>query len=315
MFKRILLFLFVVILLAGCITKTPVATAPPNTKTGTYYFLSANNADPFYIPGIKGMTDAGNMVGMKTEFVGPLDLSVTAELKTFEELIANPNTKGILWYPLDFAAGKDLIAAAHAKGIPVINGALDDPYKTRDAFVGYDNTVLGTQAGAWAARLIDCKGSVGTIAVQSGPNVPERISGFEKYIKEVCPKVKIVKQATTDGSAANEAAVLEAYLIANPKLTLLWWADGAAGLQAQLWKEKQDLGVKTMFLATDMPPATLQAVKDGVFIGSVAQDTYTEEFISILMLDLINKGYRVPDTMYLSAILIDKSNVDKYIGK
>jgi ribose transport system substrate-binding protein len=302
------------LVLSGCAVKaTPVATPVSAERTGTYYFLAANNADPFYIPGVKGLTEAGEMVGMKTEFVGPMDLNVASQLKTFEELIVSPNTKGILWYPSDFAAGEDLITAAHAKGIPVIIGALDSPYKGRDAFVGYDNTVLGTQAGAWAAKLIDCKGTVGTVGIQSGPNVPERIAGFEAYIASVCPEVTIIPQVTHDGSAANEAATLEAYLIANPNLTLLWWADGAAGLQAQIWKEKQELGIKTMFLATDMPPATLQAVKDGVFVGSVGQDTYTEEFISIVMLDLLSKGYRVPDTMYLSAILVDKSNVDLYI--
>jgi hypothetical protein len=56
-------------------------------------------------------------------------------------------------------------------------------------------------------------------------------------------------------------------------------------------------------------------VKDGVFVSTIAQDTFTEEFISIIMLDLLSKGYRVPDTMYLSVIIIDKNNVDEYIEK
>lgn len=317
--KIVVVLVLLVMVLGACAKATPEPTAvvpvvvEPTQRPGAYYFLAANNADPFYIPGVKGMEEAGKLVGMKTEFVGPMDLNIAAQLKTFEELVASPNTKGILWYPSDFAIGEEIIAAAHEKGIPVIIGALDSPYKGRDAFVGYDNTVLGTQAGAWAAKLIDCKGSVGTIGIQSGPNVPERIAGFENYIRSVCPDVTIIPQVTHDGSEANEAATLEAYMIANPDLTLLWWADGAAGIQAQLWKEKQELGVKTMFLATDMPPATLQAVKDGVFVGSVGQDTYTEEFISIIMLDLLSKGYRVPDTMYLSTILVDKDNVDEYI--
>lgn len=315
MFKRSLVLLFVVMLLVGCASATPAPVSSSTQATGTYYFLAANNADPFYIPGVKGLTDAGKLVGMKTAFVGPMDLNVASQSATFEQLIANPDTKGIIWYELDFTAGESLIKAAHDKGIPVIIAAQDSPLKTRDAFVGYDNTVLGTQAGAWASKLIDCKGTVGTIGLQGSPNITQRIAGFENYIKVACPNVKIVPQATHDGSATSEAATLDAYMIANPDLTLLWWADGAAGIQAQAWKEKQDLGTKTLFLATDMPPATLQAVKDGVFIGSVGQDTYTEEFISVYMLDLLNKGYRIPDSLFLSAILVDKSNVDKYITK
>lgn len=311
--KKMYVFLIIALLLSACAKATPVAVQATAKPEGVYYFLAANNSDPFYIPGVKGFEDAGKLVGMKTEFVGPMDLNVNEQLKTFEQLVASPTTKGIFWYPSDFAVGEKIIEEAHKKGIPVVIGALDSPFKGRDAFIGYNNVVLGQQAGAWAAKLIDCKGSVGTIAIQSGPNLEERVAGFNDYIKKVCPDVKIVERATHDGSAASEAATLDAYMTANPDLTLLWWADGAAGIQAQAWKEKVAAGTKTIFLATDMPPATLQAVKDGVFAGTVAQDTYTEEFFGLLLMDYINKGYRVPDTLYLSAIMIDKSNVDKYM--
>jgi ribose transport system substrate-binding protein len=328
--KKIMYVLAVVLafsFLVGCgnkIALAPATAVPAEVvvaedkqvqQEGIYYFLAANNSDPFYIPGVKGFEEAGKLVGMKTEFVGPMDLNVNEQLKTFETLVASPNTKGIFWYPSDFAVGEEIIKKAHENGIPVVIGAVDSPYKSRDAFIGYNNVVLGTQAGAWAAKLIDCKGSVGTIAIQSGPNLEERVSGFNEYIKTACPDVKIYERASHDGSAASEAATLEAYLTAHPDLTLLWWADGAAGIQAQIWKEKQAAGVKTLFLATDMPPATLQAVKDGIFVGSIGQDTFTEEFFGLLMMDYINKGYRVPDTLYLSAILIDKSNVDQFIEK
>lgn len=317
MFKRILLVLFAVVLLAGCASKTPVpiSTAPAvQQQEGVYYFLAANNGEPFYIPGVKGFNDAGKLVGMKTEFVGPMDLSVSSQMKTFEELIANPTTKGILWYSVDFNAGEPLVKEARTKGIPVIIGAADSPFKTRNAFVGYDNTVLGTQAGEWASRLTNCQGTVGAIGLVK-QNIDERIKAYFDYLKSTCPNITLVDRATTDGSTANETATLDSYMVAHPDLTLVWWADGDAGNQAQNWKDKQAQGLKTMFLATDMPPTTLQAVKDGVFSGTVAQNTYVEEFWSVLLMDYYNKGYQIPDTIYLSALFIDKSNVDQYISK
>lgn len=283
-------------------------------REGTYYFLAGNNSDPFYVDGVKGFNEAAASVGMKAEFVGPMDLNLASQMKTFEELVASPETKGIFWYPMDFNAGEPFVKAAVEAGIPMVIGAADSPFKTRNAFIGYNNTVLGQQAGAWAAELIDCKGEVGTISV-NGPNLDERVKGFNEYIVSVCPDIVIKERATHDGSAASEAATLEAYLIANPDLTLLWWADGAAGIQAQIWKDKQDQGVKTIFLATDMPQATLQAVKDGVFAGTVAQDTWTEEWWGVMLMDALQKGLRVPDTVYLSALLIDKTNVDKFLTK
>ena len=307
------LCLIVLVSLVGCATATPTAK-PAEVKTGVYYFLAGNNSDPFYVPGVKGFTDAGNAVGMKTEFVGPMDLNLASQMKTFEELVAKPDTKGIFWYPMDFNVGEPFVKAAVDKGIPMVIGAADSPFKTRNAFIGYDNTVLGKQAGAWVSRLTDCKGSIGVVSV-IGPNLEERKAGFYAYLKEVCPDMKLVEPATHDGSATNAAAVVDAYMVANPDLTLLWFCDGGSGQQAELWKDKQANGVKTMFLAMDTPPATLQAVKDGIFAGTVAQDTFTEAYWGVLLMDALSKGLRVPDTLYLSAILIDKSNVDKFIGK
>lgn len=316
---KLLVFVLIIVVLAGCVAKVTEAPKPAEeivalTREGTYYFLAANNSDPFYIPGVKGFTDAAKSVGMKSEFVGPMDANTAAQMKTFEELVANPNTKGIFWYPADFNAGEPFVQAAVDKGIPMVIGAADSPYKTRDAFIGYNNTVLGNQAAEWAGELVGCKGSVGTIAI-NGPNLTERIDAFNKHIVEICPDVVVEERASHDGSAASAASAIEAYLVAHPDLTLLWFADGGAGQQVQTWKDKQEAGVKTMFLATDMPPATLQAVKDGVFTGSVGQDTYTEAYWGVMLLDALSKGQRVPDTLYLSAIMVDKSNVDQFLGK
>jgi ribose transport system substrate-binding protein len=324
-FGTILVFLLVVaVVVVGCVAYTKnqpseAVVEEPTVREGTYYFLAANNSDPFYIPGVKGFTDAANAVGMKSEFVGPMDANTSAQMKTFEELVANPNTKGIFWYPADFNLGEPYVAAAVEKGIPLVIGAADSPFKTRDAFIGYNNTVLGNQTAEWVAELIDCKGSVGSIAI-NGANLTERTEAFNAHIVELCPDVVVYERASHDGSASSASATIDAYMVAHPDLSLLWFADGGAGQQVQTWKDKQEQwkekGVPgVMFLAMDMPPATLQAVKDGVFVGSVGQDTYTEAYWGVMLLDALSKGQRVPDTLYLSAILVDKDNVDQFIEK
>jgi len=315
------LCLFLVLaLLVGCggtkvVAPAVVLATPGVADSGTYYFLAGNNQDPFYVPGVKGFNDAAKELGVKAVFAGPMDANMAEALKDFEELAANPTTAGILWYPSDFAAGEPIIEAAQAKGIPVIIGAADSPVKERMGFIGYDNTVLGQQAGAWIVRLTGCKGTVGSVGNNLSPNVEVRVKGMEAYVAQMCPDVKIVSRAVHDGSAAGANSVVDSYLIANPDLTILWFADGAAGQIAQSWKDKQATGLKAMFLATDMPPTTLQAVKDGVFVGTVAQDTFTEEYWGLKLLYAAAHGKRIPDTVFLSALLIDKSNVDQFITK
>jgi len=311
--------IFLGVFLAGCALLTETTPTPQPEKTGrkregTYYFLAGNNADPFYKPGLEGFQAAAEKVGMEWKFVGPMDLNKNEQMRVFEQLVSAPDTAGIFWYPMDFNAGEVFIKMAKEKGIPLVIGAADSPFKTRDAFIGVNDEIFGTAAGAWAQELTGCKGKVGAIALVQA-NTDARIAAYFKYLKEMCPEMGFAERVTHDGSVASATAALEAYLIANPDLSLIYFADGSGAQQAQIWKEKQAVGLKTMFLATDATPLALQAVKDGIFVGTIGQDTYVEEYWGVMLLDALNRGIRVPDTLYLAASKIDKSNVDEYIAR
>jgi len=205
-----------------------------------------------------------------------------------------------------------MIEAAQAKGIPVTISLSNTPGKARSAFIGYDNVMFGGAAGEWIAELTGCKGVVGALG-NPGPTVIIRIEAMFAYLAEKCPDIKIVPFVTTEANLASGVATLEAYLVANPDMTLFWYADGLSGQLAPYWKDRQELGSEVMFLATDMPPAALQAVKDGVFVGTVGQDTYSVEYFGLQLLYQASQGMRVPDTTLMAPILVDKSNVDQFI--
>lgn len=312
--RNIFFLALAILLLVGC--SSPVAPSPKeDSKVGkTLYFLAANNSDPFYEPGVRGFMDAAEALGWKAQFVGPMEASTELQMQEFETLANSKGTGGIFWYAMDFNVGEPILEQAQANGIPVVIGAADSPFKERRAFVGYNNTILGQQAASWASKLVGCNGPVGTISI-NGANVEERVSAFNDYIKEICPDIEVVERAAHDGSAANAAATIDAYMIAHPDLTLLWFADGGAGQQVQTWQEQISRGVSTLFLATDMPEATLEAIRDDIFVGTVGQDTYTEEYWGVVLLDALARGQRVPDTLYLSAILIDATNVDEFLSE
>jgi ribose transport system substrate-binding protein len=300
----------------ACPTCEPCAPCPepeePEQEEGIYYFIAGNWQDPFYIPGIAGFEAAGEYLGVQTELAGPMDANQAETAKAIEAVAARDDTAGMFLYPTEGETMKVLTEVAVAKGIAVVNGAADTSFKARHAFVGYDNVLLGEQAAEWIAQMIGGKGVVGTMG-NWGYNVIMRQEACKAYLEENYPDITVVDRAEHEGSAISAGQVMDSYLVANPDLDILWFADGLAGQMAQLWAEKQQAGVTTKFVATDMPPATLQAVKDGVFAGTVGQDTYTEAFWSVLLMHEIHLGHRVPDTVYLSAILIDSSNVDLYL--
>jgi len=305
-------------LLLGCVAPAaPVASNPvaaPAQEKLTYYFVGANISDPFYGPGWTGFQDAAKEHKVKTQFVGPSDLNLASQMATIEQLVAAPDTGGIFLYAMDINAARPLMEQAIAKGIPFIAGASKPPYPGYTAFIGYDNDLLGEQAAEYAVKVVGPKAKVGTIGV-IGREVAQRRARFESYLKEKYPDMTVYPTVTHDGSAQGGVKTLDAYLAAHPDMDLIWWADGVSSQMVQPWKEKQAAGVKTKFLAMDMPDPTLQAVKDGVYAGSIGQDTFTEEYFGMQYLYSARHGLRVPLDNYLSAIIVTPANVDSFLKK
>jgi ribose transport system substrate-binding protein len=313
--------MLVAAMLIGCEAKVtpPVVIETPeevNPLEGkTFYWLAANIGNAFYVPGLEGWNAAAKELGVKVQFVGPLEgLGLADQINTFEQLNADPNTGGILFYAMDFNASEPLIQDAEGKGIPVVVANTDSPFKTRSGFIGTDHKQMGQAAAGYAAKILDCKGSVGGIGNNSVV-VPLRIQAFNEQIKVLCPDITVYEASLYDGSALAAVATVDAYMVAHPDLSLLWFADGAANNTIGPWKERVQAGCTTLFLGSDMPPAALEAVKDGTWIGSMGQDTWAEEYWGLTM--LVNKalGKSIPDTIYVASLVVTKDNVDQWIGK
>jgi len=289
----------------------PVAVDPLAGKT--FYWLAAVNGDAFYVPGLAGWTRAAEDLGVKVEFVGPLDANLNEQIKIFEQLIANPNTGGILFYAMDFSAAQPLVEEAAAKGIPVVVANTDSPY-ARIGFIGTDHAQLGRSAATVAAKAIGCKGSVGTVGNDSVV-VPLRMKAFGEQMAKECPDVKVEQMATYHDAATEAVGIVDAYMVAHPDLTLLWFADGSSNNSIGPWRERIAAGGKTLFLGSDMPPAALEAVKDGTWIGSMGQDTFAEEYWGLVYLVNAALGRPIPDTTFVAALVVSPANVDKYLPK
>jgi len=307
--------MLVAVMLISCAPKVP-AEAPKeaNPLEGkTFYWLAANISNAFYVPGLEGWNAAAKELGVKVQFVGPLEgASVAEQSQTFEQLNADPNTGGILFYAVDFNAAEPLIEEAEGKGIPVEVGNTDSPYKTRSGFIGTDHKQIGQSAAAYAAKVLGCKGSVGAVGNNSVV-VPLRMQAFNEQIKMLCPDITVYEESLYDGTAMAAVATVDAYMIAHPDLSLLWFADGAANNTIGPWKERIEAGTKTLFLGSDMPPAALDAVKDGTWIGLIGQDTYAEEYWGLQMLVAKALGKSIPDTIFVASLVVTKDNVDQFI--
>ena len=307
---------FIAVMLISCAPKA-VATVDPVVQSDplegkTFYWLANNIGHPFYAAGLAGWEAAAKELGVNTQFVGPIEGSLSEQTATFEQLIANPNTAGILFYGVDFNASEPLIKEAEAKGIVIEVANTDSPFKTRSGFVGTDHKQMGQAAAAYAAEVLNCEGSVGTVG-NNQVVVPLRMQAFNEQIKVLCPNITVYESSLYDGSALSAVSTIDAYMIAHPDLGLLWFADGVASSTIGPWRERVQAGCTTLFLGSDMPSAALEAVQDGTWIGSMGQDTFAEEYWGLQMIVAKVLGRSIPDTIYVASLVVTKDNVDIFM--
>ena len=85
---------------------------------GDYVFLSIVTQVPFWADHRQALTDVGELLGVRTEFTGPLDFDTAAQARQLDELIAR-KPAGLMIFPGDANALVDGINRASDAGIPV----------------------------------------------------------------------------------------------------------------------------------------------------------------------------------------------------
>lgn len=276
-----------------------------------YIWIAANTGHPFYAEGKAGWDAAGKMLGVgKAQLTGPLTSDVQQQVTMMEQAIANPNTAGILLYPVDYTAIGPVAQKARDAGIPVVLGNGDAPDRSwRDAFVGTDNFALGRAAADLVSQALNGKGKVGIVSFITAQNHQDRVKGFEDRLKEAYPDLEVVGIAPEDGSPEKEAAAARAFLQAHPDVNLLWTTDAGSGIVANVIKEF-GLEGKVLSVGTDRTTDQLDAVEDGTVYATITQDTYCEQFTSLVYLWLAyNNLCSLPDVTITKPLIINKDNV------
>lgn len=289
-----------------------VDTPEPAKESGTYYWLAANNSNSFYAPGLEGWTQAAKELNVNVEFVGPEEPNLAEQIKTLETLVASDKTNGVFFYAMDFNAGEPIIIEAEAKGIPIIYGNTDSPFKTRRGFIGTESSIMGQQAAGYVKEQLGCNITVAGLG-NNGIVVPGRLQYFLDAFVEICPDAEVLELGLCDGSLQGSISLLESYTLAHQDADLIWWGDGAAGQLVEVWKEIKDNGFKGEFLGTDMQKPALEAVRDGDWLGTIGQDTWAEEYWGLYFLVAANNGQAIPDTTMLSTMIITADNVGEYL--
>lgn len=291
-----------------------------------YVLVSTNLQLPYWKTAGGGFaTAAGQLKGIRSDFVGPQSYDPKAERDALDEAVQKKAT-GILISVADPGVLKDSIDKAVAAGIPVITIDSDAPSSKRLFFIGTNNYGAGFTGGQRLAKELKGKGNVVVFTMPDQHNLQDRLRGYKDALAKT-PDIKITRVVDIQGDP--RIAFDTATQIVGKERDKV---DAFVCLEAQSGKEVA--GVLTSYhvtgkivIAMDTDQETLDWIQKGVIAATISQKPYTMAFVGMQMLDnlyhhkpsALDKDWSIdnyspiPSFVDTGSDLIDKSNVDSFI--
>jgi len=279
--------------LAGCVTGAAPSAAPATaapaaaepaaqpaaqTSDETYVWVGAVTAIAFWIDGQAGFNAACKSLGVKGEYVGPVEYDPVAQLKILEELIAR-KPAGIMIFPADDQSLNEPLKRAMAAGIGVVvvNHDVNDP-SARYGFVGPDNRQVGRIGGRYVADYLKGKGKVAFMTT-TNPAHGLRAAGYKDIFADY-PDIQVVAEVDEKSDPAYGLTVATQLLQSQPDLNMIIGVDATAGAAtARALKETGKAGQIPVF-AMDRDDDMLPYIEDGTILGTLAQNSFLEEWMA-----------------------------------
>lgn len=303
----------VTFLFAAACGGNPATPAPADGKPRVVV-IPKGTTHVFWQAVHEGARNGAAAAGLEVVWKGPLQENDRAQQIQLVQQFVGEGIAGLALAPLDHAALVPAVAAAKAKGIPVVvfDSDLDGKAGVDFAsFVATDNQKAGAMAGEHLATLLGGKGKVVMLRYQVGSASTEaREAGFLAAAR--AKGLEVVVDNRYAGATVGEA-----------KTTALNLADALQGAQgvfasnesatSGLLQALEQLGLlgKVRFVGFDASPPLVAGLQKGGIDALVVQDPRKMGELSVRALaDLLAKKPVQPfvDT---GAVLATKANMDE----
>ena len=298
-----------------------------HNKKEVFYLISVNSSMGYWQTLASGFNKAAAEYKVTAKVVGPENYDPQAELAELQKAVA-AKPAGILVQAADAAVLKPGIDAAIAAGVPVITVDSDADNSRRMYFIGTNNLEAGRLGGRHLAEKLGGKGNVVFYSFQGQPNIDDRLQGF-KDVLSAHPGIKIVEvvDVKADRNAAFDRTQQFMALGGAQKI------DAFVSLEATSGKVVADAvkrgnGSDRYVMAWDISQDTLDEIKSGTIVSTIAQKPFTMGYVGLKALDEVfhnppaqlgkdnatDSFSHYPEFVDTGTSLVDKSNVDAYIA-
>jgi ribose transport system substrate-binding protein len=296
------------LLLAAC-GEPPAAAGRPRVAV-----IPKGTTHVFWQAVAEGARAAAGPAGVDVVWKGPLQENDRAQQIQLVQQFVGEGIAGIALAPLDHTALAPVVAAARAKGIPVVifDSALHGtPGEDFASYIATDNLRAGAMAGEHLGRLLGGKGRIVMLRYQVGSaSTEQREEGFLAACRQAGLEVAVSNRyaGATVGEAKTQALALA---------DALRGADGVfcsnESATAGMLQALQQLGLrgKVRFVGFDSSPPLVAALREGAIDALVVQDPRRMGELSVRALADLLAGRATAPVVDTGAVLATRANADE----
>ena len=274
--------------------------------------------DPFFSSLKKGVDDASQALGVKTQYstITSFD-NVQADLVRLLDIAVSRNPDALLVGNFFPDAMGPLVKRASDSGIPVIihnTGASNWRDLGAIGYVGEAPYQMGKTAGEYFQNR-GAKTGICFIHIPGQPALEQRCAGFEDAMKQAGGSAVIVSVPATDSQ--NSQAVLQALkgaIQSNSDLDAIFTLGATqAALAVQAVKEQDKAGSISVG-TTDLSTPMLEAVKSGDLQFLIDQQPYLQGYYSVTgAVQYLKYGLAPVDRIQTGPLMITAENADQVL--
>lgn len=336
--KKLLLVVLVlgmvIVSLVGCGAKeTSTESQGSAAETGTlqstissdeeYIIVNCLNNIEYFNAHKWGWQKAGELFGVKTSFVGPMDGDTNAMVAAFDSAIAK-QPAGICVWGWDPGLTPSVDKAMEA-GIPVVTYVGDLPDSQRLTYIGSSQYDIGYVGAKKYADSIGGEGKVAIMTLPGNPMFEERTKGFEDGFAEYAG-IEIVAYGDTKADTVTAISAAKDILNKNQDLKGFVCTDSTGAIGASTAVQEMNMLGKVDILGMDRNSDVLGMIKDGVITASLVQNDVSMPYWAMVSLISANHfdvpltsdnaaaGAKVaPNNIFTSVNMVTADNVDYYL--
>ena len=270
---------------------------------------------PFWIPVIKGAKEAGELLGVEVQFMGPEEFSVEREVDYLETAIAQ-GFDGIGVAISDAEALDEPIARAMKRGIPVVAFNIDDPYtpNERMAFVGQSFTIAGNVLGRELLKDEEIPANAEAVVLIGEPGnaaLEERCAGIEQILDEHGITHERFSAPLADPSTAID--MMKSYIRAHPNLKIIAASEFATAFAGMAMKELGMEPGELLLAGFDLTPDHNQMIKEGYVKFTIDQQPYLQGFQTVMLLYLYKEFGLSPTDINTGVAVVGRDTIDQVV--